>query len=216
MKKILCFAAASAMMFGCKKEEKTETVNMKDTTAVATSEAPQAMPEMDSATMMKKWQEYMTPNENHKMLADETGMWTTQTTYWKDANDTKPQQSTGTMDVKMILGGRYQQGMHKGTMWGMPFEGISTVGYDNASKKYVSTWMDNMGTGIMNMAGDYDAATKTASYKGSFADPITGKDTAMREIWTVVDDNTRKMEMFCNGMDGKEYKCMEMTATRKK
>jgi hypothetical protein len=216
MKKAMIFAAAAMLAVGCKKEEKKDTVEMKDSTSVATSEAPEAAPQMDSATMMKKWQDYMTPNENHKMLADEAGMWTTETTSWKDAADQHPQKSTGTADIKMILGGRYQQGMHKGAMMGMPFEGISTVGYDNAQKKYVSTWMDNMGTGIMNMTGSYDSSNKTATFTGKYCDPISGKDSAMREVWTVVDDNDRKMEMFCTGMDGKEYKCMEMAMTRKK
>lgn len=27
----------------------------------------------------------------------------------------------------------------------MPFEGISTLGYDNAKKTFFSTWIDNMG-----------------------------------------------------------------------
>ncbi len=34
---------------------------------------------------------------------------------------------------------------------GMPFEGMGIDGYDNLAKQYVSTWVDNMGTGIMNI-----------------------------------------------------------------
>ncbi|MBK9333372.1 MAG: DUF1579 family protein [Ignavibacteria bacterium] len=30
------------------------------------------------------------------------------------------------------MGGRYQQGKHTGDMMGMPFEGMSLLGYDNA------------------------------------------------------------------------------------
>jgi hypothetical protein len=36
----------------------------------------------------------------------------------------------------------------------MPFEGISTLGYDNAKKTFFSTWIDNMGTGMMVMEGN--------------------------------------------------------------
>jgi len=38
---------------------------------------------------------------------------------------------------------------------GMPFEGMGLDGYDNASKEYISIWIDNMGTGIMYMKGKW-------------------------------------------------------------
>ena len=46
----------------------------------------------------------------------------------------------------------------------MPFEGMGIVGYDNLLKKFVSVWIDNMGTGLMPGTGTYDAATKTYTY----------------------------------------------------
>jgi len=116
------------------------------------------------------------------------------------------------------MGGRYQMSKHNGNMMGAPFEGMSTVGYDNATKQFVSTWIDNWGTGIMMMSGTWDEATKTMSLSGSMPDLCRpGKTCAMRETMKVVDDNTQKMEMY--GPDpktGKEMKVMEMTLTRKK
>lgn len=60
----------------------------------------------------------------------------------------------------MILGGRYQQSMHTGSFNGMPFEGISLVGYDNTKKVFMSSWADNMGTGSMYMEGTWDQTPK--------------------------------------------------------
>lgn len=34
----------------------------------------------------------------------------------------------------MIFGGRYQLSNYKGNFMGMPFEGMSIMGYDNAKK----------------------------------------------------------------------------------
>ena len=51
------------------------------------------------------------------------------------------------------LGGRYVIGKFAGTMMGQPFEGMSTMGYDNAKKMFTSTWVDNMGTGIVHYDG---------------------------------------------------------------
>jgi hypothetical protein len=50
------------------------------------------------------------------------------------APDTPSQKNTATCVNKMILGGRYQSSTHTGSFNGMPFEGISTLGYDNAKK----------------------------------------------------------------------------------
>jgi hypothetical protein len=115
----------------------------------------------------------------------------------------------------MILGGRYQQSTHKGTFEGMPFEGMSIVGYDNAKKKFYSTWVDNMGTGIMYLEGTYDPATKTTTYTGKQVDPMTGQDMEIRETFTIVDDNTHMLTMYMTAPGGKEFKTMEIRFTRK-
>ena len=161
---------------------------------------------------MKAWQDYMTPGDVHKMLASSDGTWNEDITMWMDpANPTK---STATAENKMILGGRYQQSTHTGSFNGMPFEGFSLVGYDNAKKIFVSSWADNMGTGIMNMEGKWDPATKTINFTGTTVEPTTGKDMAVRETFTIIDNNTQKMEMFMTN-DGKETETMEIKFTRK-
>jgi len=113
----------------------------------------------------------------------------------------------------MILGGRYQRSVHTGDMMGMPFEGISTTGYDNGRKVFFSTWIDNMGTGIMYMEGKYDAAKKMLELKGTTTDPVTGKAMPVRQTLRWVDANTQEMEMF-NTANGKEYKSMVIKLTR--
>ncbi len=47
-----------------------------------------------------------------------------------------------------------------GKMMEMPFHGIGTEGYDNVRKKFMASWIDNMGTGILLMEGTYDALRK--------------------------------------------------------
>jgi len=100
---------------------------------------------------------------------------------------------------------------------GMPFEGISTMAYDKANKEYVSTWIENMSTGIMVMKGTMDAATNTINLTGKQKNPVNGIECTMRETYKVVDDNNHILEMY--GPDpktGKEFKMMEIKYTRKK
>jgi Protein of unknown function (DUF1579) len=162
---------------------------------------------------MKAWTSYMTPSDVHKMLAKDDGEWSEEITMWMTPA-APPQKSTATVTNKMILGGRYQEGKHTGSFMGMPFEGVSLLGYDNAKKVFVSTWADNMGTGIMVMEGKWDDKSKTISFTGKSTDPATGKDLPVREVFTWIDNNKQKMEMFMTA-EGKEYKTMEIILTRK-
>jgi hypothetical protein len=163
--------------------------------------------------MMKAWQAYMTPGDVHKMIAKSDGAWNSEVTTWMKPG-APPEKSKSVCENKMILGGRYQQSTHKGTMMGMPFEGMSLLGYDNAKKTFTSTWIDNMGTGIMVMDGTWDDATKTINFKGKCVDPTTGKDMDVREVFKLVDDNNQFLEMYCT-TEGKEMKTMEIKFSRR-
>lgn len=162
---------------------------------------------------MKAWKDYMTPGDVHKMLASSDGAWTEDITMWM-APGQPATKSTATAENKMIMGGRYQQSKHTGTFNGMPFEGLNLLGYDNAKKTFMSTWIDNMGTGIMNLEGKWDPATKSINFTGVTVDPSTGKDMNVKETYSIVDNNTQKMEMYMV-TDGKEFKTMEIMFKRK-
>ena len=200
-------------IFSCGKKEETnlETETVKDTILV--EETAFTMP--DSATIAKAWEEYMMPSEPHKILALENGKWNEEMTMWMEPGG-EPMKNTMIAESKMIYGDRFQETTHKGDFMGMPFEGKSTLGFNNASQEYTSTWIDNMSTGIMILTGKYDEATKTINFSGTAVDPITKKEKAVRETYTIVDENTRKMEMFDVDYNGKEYKNMEIVMTRKK
>jgi hypothetical protein len=169
---------------------------------------PMGGPEMEA--MMKAMQ----PGENHKHLAWFAGDWTFTQKMWMDPSQ-PPAESSGTMKGEMILGGRYVQTQWQGNMMGMPFEGRSTEGYDNLKKEYVSSWVDNMSTGIMHSTGTCEEGGKKCTSKGDFIDPMTGKPSYMRSAVTWMDQNNFKMEMYGPGPDGKEYKMMEFSVKRK-
>ncbi len=185
---------------------------MATDTIVAEETDSMEMP-MDSVAMQKAWEAYMTPGEIHNMLATEVGSWKNEMTFWMGA-DAPPEKATSTAEIKMIMGGRYQETNYKGTMMGMPFEGRATVAFDNTTKEFVSTWIDNMGTGMMVTRGTYDDADKAIISTGTMVDPMTGKERKIREVYTIVDENTRRMEMFDLGHDGNEYKSMEILMKR--
>jgi Protein of unknown function (DUF1579) len=222
MKKIiLTICAASLLLFACNNEKKTDEGKTEKTSGEIKPEekmsgktdAPPTMP--DSATMMKNWQAYMTPGDMHKMLAKSDGEWNGDVTMWMYPGAPE-QKSTSKAVNKMIMNGLYQEANHTGNMMGMPFNGKSIVGYDNHLNEFISTWIDNMGSGIMMMKGPWDDATKTINLKGKMIDAGTKAETAVRETFKIIDDNTQEMEMFVMTPDGKEFKTMNIKYTRKK
>lgn len=176
---------------------------------------PQMAPQGPSAAEMEAWTKSMTPGEQHKQLARLAGDWTYTSKMWM-APGQPPTESAGTMHGESLMGGRYVEHHWSGNMMGMPFEGRGTEAYDNVTKKYVNTWIDNMGTGIMSQTGTCDDGGKKCSYSGSMVDPMTGKDTTMRSVITWVDGDTFTNEMYGSDPSGKEMKMMEITAKRKK
>ncbi len=160
----------------------------------------------------KAWETYMTPGENHKLLAKDAGSWKTETSSYMEPGK-PPVKSFGTAEITMIMGGRYQQSVFKGDMMGMPFEGISVVGYDNSKKVFVNSWIDNMGTGLMYLEGKWDKSGKVVTYTGKCVNPQTGKDMNIRQVFTFENDNSQHLEMYMNE-NGKETKSMEVRLTR--
>lgn len=214
----ILFPLLVATMISCNNTGNKETANVKkaDSPAVAAAPAKDTtpLPPMDSATMMKKMQESMTPGDMQKMLASYCGTWSGEITMWMDPSK-PPAKYTGVREIKMILGGRYQLSTIKSTMDGMPVEASSTTGYDNAKKVFFATWIDNMGTGILLLEGPWDAATKTIILKGKMADPTSGKDMDVKETVKMIDDKHQLMEFYSISPDGKENKIEEVKYTKK-
>ena len=162
----------------------------------------------------KAYMAFMTPGNEHQMLAQANGTWNEDITFFMDPKS-PPMKTKSTCVNEMVLGGRYQRGVHTGEMMGQPFEGQSLTGYDNSRKVWFSTWIDNMGTGIAYAEGTFDNAKKTLTLKGKMTDPVSGKNMDFRETLTFVDADHQKVEMF-NTTSGKEEKSMEISLTRAK
>ncbi len=166
------------------------------------------------ADEMKAYQEFMTPGPMHKWMAKLNGTWEADITSYM--NPVNPDKSKATNVTTTIMNGLYQVGDYTGNMMGMPFQGHSIMGYDNAKKIFVNTWIDNMGSGIIYMTGKYDEATKTLHLKGKQTNPMNGTDVDIREEMKFIDDNNYILVMYGSGTDGKEIKFMEGTFNRKK
>lgn len=218
--RLLFIFTATLFLAACggndKKEDGTKYVTTSDKTS--TAEIPPAPTDSAGmAAMMKAWQDFATPGAMHKWMEKTNGTWVCDSvSQWGMDPSAPPMKSKAINIQTSFAGGRYVVGKFTGTMMGQPFEGMSTMGYDNGKKMFVNTWVDNMGTGIVHMSGTYDEATKTLNLKGHQTDPMTGKDSDLREEMKMIDDNTYTLSMYGTGMDGKESKFMEGIFKKKK
>ncbi len=163
--------------------------------------------------MMQEWMKFATPGEGHKFFKDVTGSWTYTSLSW-EKKDAKPNKSKGTSTIRLIMGGRYLEQTAKGNMMGMPFEGRGFTGYNNATGKYESTWMDNMSTSMMVGKGSYDKETKTLKDEGEFYCPMNKKNVDYHSEWKMADKNHMTFAMWGPDMDGEEIKMFELSYTR--
>ena len=172
--------------------------------------------------MMKQMMELSKLNENHKLLTDLDGNWNYTIKFWMNPDpNAPPQQSKGIATRKSVMGGRYvmmdvsgkmQMPGEDGKMKDMQFKGMGVEGYDNVKKKFVASWIDNMGTGIQFSDGTYDPTTKTFTYTSEM-EPVPGMKTPVREVIKVTDNDHHTLEWY-EDRGGQEVKTMEINYTR--
>jgi len=167
----------------------------------------------DMRSMMEIYQELAIPGVPHKLLAGMAGSWSVRGLCAMEP-DQPPVEHVGTSEQRMIFDGRFLQQEFSGEMMGSPFSGIGFTGYDNQSGKYVSTWMDTMGTGIYYFEGTAGPDGRTITQTCSYDDPVRGPVT-WRNVTRIVDDNTLEIEMFSIDQSGTEEKMAQMTYSRR-
>jgi hypothetical protein len=187
----------------------------KDKKAAAADVQPQLPPGWTEADM-KACMEAGTPGKNHERLTAEVGEWQGKATMWM-APGAEPMSSECSAKVSKIMDGRFTQVEHDGEMPGMgPYKGMGIYGFDNVSKKFTSTWIDNHGTGIMRGEGELSPDGKTLTWQFTYNCPLQKGPAVMREIETRTGPDSKKVEMYGNDpKSGKEFKMMVIELTRK-
>lgn len=179
------------------------------------------MPDMEA--MMKEFMEKSQPGPHHKHLSQWAGEWELTLKCRMDASSPWDEWKA-TSSAKMAMGGKYliehvngEMDMDKdGPMPPMPFEGMSILGWDNFQDKGFSIWCDSMSSGYYLEEGTFDSSGKTLTTTGENFCCMSHEIKPTKSVFTVIDSNTRKLEMWNTGPDGKLFQCMEITYNRKK
>ncbi|HEX5135903.1 MAG TPA: DUF1579 family protein [Planctomycetota bacterium] len=135
------------------------------------------------------------PGEEHARMKALVGEWTTHGVLNMGA---APTTMDGTASITMILGNRYLRQEFRGTFMGSPYEGHGLIGYDNASKEFVSVFIDNQRTGFLLGKGIETTPGKVWTFESSFNGP-GGTAMKSKEVLTKVSDKELSYEVFMGG-----------------
>jgi hypothetical protein len=108
----------------------------------------------------------------------------------------------------MIMGGRYLHETIKSNTMGMPMEGMSILAFDRQKGKFINTWIDNMGTGIMVFEGEQTGETQITLLADYF-DPMTQEEQIHKQVMDI-SDKTHSMNYYVKGSSGEWVKTMEI------
>jgi hypothetical protein len=178
---------------------------------MATS-AKQASGVIPSKGLDPRLADLMNPGPEHQQIAKTVGTWDVDCSFWKGSNEA-PIQSKGEIVYVPLFDGRFTQGTFTGMMMGQKFIGHSLMGYNRASKQYLSTWYDNMGTGITSLTGSSADNGKTITYSGEMTCPMNGK-VQLRHVENHQSDASFTVTSY-QIKDGKEQKTMELVHARR-
>jgi Protein of unknown function (DUF1579) len=122
----------------------------------------------------------MGPPPEMKELAGMLGTWTAD--FQMRMDEKAPWvTSPATLVVKSVLGGAGNEGVFTTSLMGMEFVGISRISYNRNTKKWQSSWIDNMGAYQVHSEGDFKDGKLVLVGK----DIWMGKEYLMRETTTL-------------------------------
>ncbi len=156
-----------------------------------------------------------TPVAEHAWLEKFVGEWDTKSEA-KMAPDQPPMECSGTLSSRM-LGGFWVVNEMKGGMANDPMTGVQTIGYDDATKKYVGTWVDSMTAHMWRYEGNVDASGQVLTLDADGPNFISdGKLTKFQDIYEFKSKDEIVMTSKMLDDDGKWMTFMSGSAVRRK
>jgi hypothetical protein len=173
-------------------------------------------PAADVQEMMKKFMEFATPGEGHKLLEPLVGKWDVVTRMWWEGPNKPPTETKGVSERKWVLDGRFLLEESSGQMMGMPYKSMSFLGFDNYKKKYVVSYLDSVGTAMYTGEGKFDPSNKVMTLFGKMDDfMIEERDKPVKYVTRIVSKDKQVFEVYDEVGSPNEYKAVEIIYTRK-
>lgn len=176
------------------------------------AQAPAPKPTGMTPAQLEGWIASAQPGPEHRALQRYAGTWTFHQRDWWIPGGAPWNETDGSCEAEVILGGRYIREELHSSLQGHPYEAISHLGFDKGAKQYLSTWMDNFGSSVFVARGGWDPGTQTYRMEGR----MQGQGPALRILDRWTDDDHHTYEMWAPASDGTYFRMVEMIFTRRR
>ncbi len=157
-----------------------------------------------SEEQMKEMNELLLPGEEHNLLKQFEGKWTTEYKF-RMAMDQEPITSQGKSNIEMILGGRFLRWTSTGEMMGQKVESLIIIGFDKRYKKFTIYGFDTMGTYAVSAEGELNSKTNVITLEGTNYEPAFDKEVKFQMTFDTSDEDKLSFAVLFESPDGSEF-----------
>jgi len=181
-------------------------------------EAPRAVAplaqEQEMPPMSPELTAYYMPGEHHKLLDVFVGTWDASVAMVMPGMD-EPMTMAGTMEARLVMDGRFLEQRFSADMAGMPFQGLSLMGYNGYEKVFESVWIDNSTTDIVTSTGFAAPDGVNFTMLAEMVDTETMQRREVEERIRIASRDQIVYEQWVPGGDGGQVKTLTVTYSRK-
>lgn len=144
------------------------------------------------------------PTTEHEALRRNAGQWKVECEFIMEPG--QPPMKVQATDTVEAFGPFWVQGTFRADMFGAPYQGRATLGYEPSTGEYHSTWIDSMSPSLFHFTGRMDESGKVLEMRGRGLDCSSKRMTDYRTREERISDDERVFEMFMVAPDGSEVK----------
>ena len=150
-------------------------------------------------------QRYVMPAGIHNLLKGYSGEFRVEYFQW-NSPELPPTTYMAKSTHKMILGGRFLQIKQVGMAMGVAQESVTTIGFNNYTKKFEVTSLNNSATGSLVLKGSWNQKKRTANLLGVLHHPKNKQKITVRHYINFIDSNTLVIKCYNKIADAPETK----------
>ncbi len=160
------------------------------------------------AAITKRYEEAMTPGEQHAWLAKLAGKWKTSAKLLTEP-DAPAVEMVGSSEFKMLMDGRFLIESHDAGGSLGAFRGMGIMGFNNVTSKYERVWFDTTSTAMVKSEGEFVEAGNNIRWTDQRSDPRSNRVREVQSKLTIDSDDAFTFLMIDN-LNGKMFTAVEV------
>lgn len=154
------------------------------------------------------------PTAEHERLTANAGVWDVRCKFFMDPSQ-PPMEVDGRETIE-AFGPFWTVSHFEAEMFGAPFHGRATLGFDPLTGEHVSSWIDSMTPNDYHFRGRYDASGKVLEMSGEGVDCHSGRMASHRFRTEHRGPDEFVTEMFTKMPDGSEVQLFRHVYRRRR